>query len=690
MNFWSPFPFVRIVGAFVAGILTAQYWSPLIDLPTVLMMAVGAVLILCGARVIKLDHRIVGAWALLSLMILGVYYTNLSMSLTTNITEEKFDGFAGKIVSYPENRGQYKRLELLTQSILKGDSMIPAKLRMLLYVRDSSECQLNYADFILVNGQAQLIQPPSNPSEFDFSRFWSRKGISHQAFIAGNDYEVLQRGKGNLMLRKSYEIRDYCRAVLDRAITDPQNEAIAMALILGVKDGLDSDIKEAYAASGAMHVLAVSGLHVGILYLFILYLFRPIKGKKYGDLITGLFSLLILWIYALITGFSPSVQRAVVMFSIFIVGRMLGRSRNIYNSLAFSAFILLLINPLMIYEVGFQLSYLAVFGIVFLHPRLYQLWSPSNVVINKAWELSCVSISAQLATFPLGLYYFHQFPTLFLISNLVVIPMAFLILILGISLLLISVTGIPILNVFSTLINWALWLMNELIFAIQGFDFSLIQGIQLSTIQTVLLYGLILGMIVLFLYRNFKSLVLSVLVALAIVFIEVEEVIARSQKKEVVVYHVNGKSLIDLRSGLDAELNVGEGDFTSSIKYIVKPDRMKSNLISKDIKIQKFRNWSAPVAGIQVREWMDKTIIRVHDSTWSKFDWEQSIEVDILIISNNAVNSLEQLANTFKAGLILIDSSNGYFGSNALSKEALSLDIDVHVTRNQGALTIKL
>ena len=181
-----------------------------------------------------------------------------------------------------------------------------------------------------------------------------------------------------------------------------------------------------------MHVLAVSGLHIGILYLLVGFLLKPLERTRKLKVLRGVVILLIIWGFALLTGLSPSIKRAATMFSFIVVADAFNRNTNIYNTIAASALFLLVIDPALLMSVGFQLSYLAVLSIVLLYRPIFNILPASNVVLNKIWEILSVSLAAQLAVFPLSIYYFHQFPVYFLLANLVIMPLAGLNLITGI------------------------------------------------------------------------------------------------------------------------------------------------------------------------------------------------------------------------------------------------------------------
>ena len=378
------------------------------------------------------------------------------------------------------------------------------------------------------------------------------------------------------------------------------------------------------------------------------------------------------------------------MFSVFIVGRMFKRHRNIYNSLSFSAFILLLINPFIIYQVGFQLSYLAVFGIVFLQPKIYQLWSANNWLIDKAWEITCVSIAAQLATFPLGIYYFHQFPTLFLLSNFVVIPTAFLALILGILIITSAAMGLSVVKLIGALLNIVLWSMNEAVFFIENISFSVIDGLEFNMLQVILIYLCIVFFVALWLFKSFKYLVTAVILLTLVTLVEVGEAQARSKKKEVVFYDVRNNSVIDFRDGFNADFYIEESSaIQNAVKFIIGPDRLEKGLVHENIDIKSFKDWASPTDNIQVKVWNNIRFVRLNGKKWQGLEYDQVIETDYLIVSKDCVDSIEKLQEVFSFDLLIIDSSNSYYRSKTLTDEASRLNLNVHATGSNGALILE-
>lgn len=345
--------------------------------------------------------------------------------------------------------------------------------------------QLNPGEQIIFCSNPNRIKNQGNPFEFDYQSYMQRQGITHSVYLKTSDFKLLETTSFNMYIFAE-RTRDLLLSILKKHRVTGEEFSVVAALTLGHRKELNPETRDYFASSGAMHVLAVSGLHVGIIYLIFTVLLSPLKRKKYGRTVFTLVVGLLIWIYAILAGLSPSVQRAAVMFSFILIGQNLDRPANIFNSLAGSAFLLMLFNPLIIFEVGFQLSYLAVTGIVLFQPLFYQLYVPENRLVDKLWILLTVSLAAQLSTFPLGLFYFSQFPNYFWLSNFIVIPAATFIL--GGTFLLFLTSPLPVIsNWIGLCIQKLTYLMLISLKGINSLPFALTDHISINTIQAVLL-----------------------------------------------------------------------------------------------------------------------------------------------------------------------------------------------------------
>ncbi len=298
-----------------------------------------------------------------------------------------------------------------------------------------------------------------------------------------------------------FSIRQKVISILDKYLGKNDESSIAKALLIGYKVDLDKDLLQAYSDAGVVHIIAISGLHIGIIYAILLWLFSILPFTKKSKPLRLFLILSGLWLFVLLTGASPSAVRAAIMFSFIIIGNAFNRTGSVYNSIAASAFLLLCYNPYFLWDVGFQLSYLAVLGIVIAYKPISNWFYFHNKLLQKGWQLCAVSLSAQLFTFPLCLYYFHQLPLLFLLSNLIAIPLASLAL--CSSLILIAISFLPPLALFFSKSVYALiWLLNHFILKFDSIPYSLWSGISISEFETFLLYLIITTVVFAFIRKN--------------------------------------------------------------------------------------------------------------------------------------------------------------------------------------------
>jgi competence protein ComEC len=299
---------------------------------------------------------------------------------------------------------------------LENEKWKDTGIKSILYIEGKKVTSLSQNDFILTMTKFHPIANKNNPGEFNAINFWKTKGITHIGYLKEVDILEIKRFQDNWIDSQLAQLRNKLSQVLKNELNG-SNLAIAQALILGDKSMLDQETRNSFGATGAMHVLAVSGLHIGIITQLLLYLFQ-FSSKLITRRNAVFITVLLLWVYALLTGFSPSVVRAVFMFSVLILSQETGGNYAPINVLFFTAFILILFNPFVIYDIGFQLSYLAMLGIYSLYKPIAAWYITKNKILNYLWQGSAIGFAAQAMTVPLTLYYFHQFPNYFALTNL--------------------------------------------------------------------------------------------------------------------------------------------------------------------------------------------------------------------------------------------------------------------------------
>ena len=456
--------------------------------------------------------------------------------------------FIATVLEVPqEKQNSYKSL-LKIEGFQTADLLVKTNEKVLVYFgKDTVAAKLRPGERILFTTSPQTIENNGNPFEFDYKRYMERRKIYRQVYLSSEKWGKTCLPESKSIFVKAELARKKLLEIYEKQKLGENEFEILSALTLGYKRDLDPEIRQVFSASGAMHVLAVSGLHVGIIYGFMIFLLGFLNRIKSGRLIFAIISVSALWGFAFITGLSPSVMRASTMLSFVILGKYANRQTNIYNTLAASAFILLVINPNNLFEVGFQLSYSAVFGIVFLQPKLVALLSVKNKILNYFWALLTVSIAAQIATSPFAVYYFNQFPTYFWISNLFVIPAAVVLIPLAIGMLVSS--GIPVISVlFSKLINFIISTLYCLLKEIEGLPLSVL-NISINDAEFILILLLLFS--VFMFIKTHKTRLITIMLAIVLLLTGASTFLKfkTQTQKEIIVYNNTQNRTVQFISG---------------------------------------------------------------------------------------------------------------------------------------------
>lgn len=692
---WTPYPFLRILAAFGGGILFYNF-SPFGVLGSQFYpsLLIGLTLCFLLVRFLKLPNRLAisGNIGLLIVFLLGMI--RLDQYRATNDIQHiiheagTIEGYSARVNSGCVDKGKYHiyQIDIMGAHIDGHPEMKTGKVH--LYVRKNGEtdCPLGYGDKIALAMSPFRLPPPKNPHEFNYQQYMAGKNIYYQQFVDRADLKILEEGYKNSIMATAIYLRGEFAGLIDQYVAGEQEKAIAQALILGIRDGLDQETKRSFSATGAMHVLAVSGLHVGIIIIIISFLLKPIKKKKGGKFISAFVCVVFLWFFAMVTGLSPSILRAVTMFSIIIIGQAFYSRPSIYNSLALSAFVLLWYDPNFMFSVGFQLSYIAVLGIVYIYPKIYGQLTFYAWLPDKIWSVTCLSVAAQLATFPLTLYYFHQFPVYFLISNLIVIPAAFLIMSLGITLIALGYTVLA--PIIGGALHYLISGLNFVVSFIEDLNLSLIDWLYLTPEQTILIYLMIAGWCCLCHYRQFRFAYGLLVLALAISAMGTLSLLDQSKAEKLIFYEIGGESVFDQIKGLKADLvEVRTINNLELVRFQVEPNRLNNHL--GKINENNLRLVEGGHAGIAYYWWKGKKFVFVKKPI-DGLQMSAKIEADYLVISNDVRVSAQFLKENIDCKEIIVDSSNSYLSCRRIERMARALQIKCRILRNEGALTISL
>jgi len=698
---------------FVLGIITALV-SPVNKIPPDILSISTVVLLATSLLVLVIPLK----WRYRWVVGINIYLFLLTTGIviTYNFTQESriIAGIEKKaivrLIDLPEKRTSSIRGQAIVMSIFENETWVPVNEKTILYFKndDSLVQNLDYGSILAVN--VIFDEPPEaqNPCQFNYKEYLKTKQIHRVAFVKSENWIHVEK-RTNPIFSVSFYLRNKLVKLFEESGIYGQNLAVLSALTMGYKNLLDDETRRIFSASGAMHILAVSGLHVGVLFFIVssilFFLDRTKKGKKIKAIILILF----LWFFAIFTGLSPSVLRASLMFSLVILGTAVNRKTNIYNTLSASAFVLLCFNPMLIKEIGFQLSYLAVTSIVFFYPHIYKLIYVRNKWLDKVWSLIAVSIAAQAGTFPLGLYYFHQFPNYFLLTNLFAIPLASIILYLVVLFLFFSFIPATT-KIIGFLIDQTLSLLNYLVGFTESLPYSITSELSINNYQVILLLGSIVTLILFFEKRRFAFLAMFLGCLLLHFSIQSFKKINQLNEQEVVVFNIPGVTTI----GFTHEGNVtfAVTDTTLSNPLEVYSFQIRGYVNSKGLNVNSKthhltatisttkntehtadkENWgfytSVNSAG-SVIDFMGKIIFIPDGEMLSNAIASKKLEVDLMIITSNFGKSSDKLFNLVSPKLVVIDSSVPPWELEKMLQILDEKGIEHHSVQQKGAFTLK-
>ncbi|WP_243754687.1 ComEC/Rec2 family competence protein, partial [Flavobacterium jejuense] len=465
----------------------------------------------------------------------------------------------------------YSNVIQIDNSIIVGSisTVLKPSTKFKKYIFEVSQCNLesSFGKILLYQsntnqalqvGQKIVIHKPilptlkaTNPYQFDYSEYLQKQNIYHQVFCKEGDIQRIGTIKNfDYYLQK---IRDKLSFSFDYHHFDTSTKSIIDALLFGQRNFIDKETITNYSKSGVVHILAISGLHIGILYLFLAFVLKPIDKFKYGKGVRLLLILGLLWIFALVTGLPASVTRAVTLFSFISFGNYFNQQTNIFNAVAISALVLLIFNPNFIFDVGFQLSYAAVISILLFQPYYEKFYFTKNRVGVYFIDIVLVSLAAQIGVLPLSLYYFHQLPLLFLLANIIVIPIASLVLIFGSITLVLNFIFKPFALVLGKFLSFIIHLMNEYIALIAKIEDGIIQNISFTSSMTILSYLVLLSFIYWiyklkwFAFRN--AMIVLMLLQIAIIYTKWDN----NKVEELVIFN-SKQTLIGAKKGNQIQL----------------------------------------------------------------------------------------------------------------------------------------
>jgi competence protein ComEC len=571
-----------------------------------------------------------------------------------------------------------------------GEGWIRLEGRVQVYFQRDNRCrELVPGDAVSAVGQLLGYDDPVNPFEFNYGAYQRGKGVYYHLYLDSVSWMRCPAFTRRGLRVHSKLIRRTLMERIDQHVAGRDEKAILCALLLGYRDELGQDVKQQFVRSGSMHILAVSGLHVGILYILPAFLIGKIRRSGTLRLLATLALLAALWSYAWLTGLSPSVVRAVTMCSVHRTAVLAGRKTGIFHVLSLTAFIMVLFRPPILFETGFQLSFAAVAGIAGFQKPLSMLIATKGWLARSIWQLVTVSLSAQLATAPLSLFYFHQFSNAFILSNLAVIPLVTVILYAGLAFMMLSAVG---LYPLSGILEWLTSLLEGITRLMGGVPGAFIENISLTPLQVLGLY-LVCILACLLLRSRKVALCQALMAAAAFVLLVsgIREYRVRTQEG-FFVFSIPRESAISFIRGKDHGIYRG-GEVRGEplqLPYGLRNFSLRHKLSPPVLLPAEVGSWMEQrcidTGGVQLffTRFRDRRIVILKQWPVTMPQGTAELPADILVLVDHVTGNPDSMMKVFKPGLIIMDGSSHPRYHDEMERTCRQRRIPFHSTEKDG------
>lgn len=702
-------PFIRLIIPLITGILVKlniQFQIPIFALSAIIFFFIFLLIIFSGFKKLYTNYKIRWAFGIffnLVLFSIGLLLVDLNFSKVSKGTINQTDGYLlASVIEKPEIKEKSIKATLEIKAIGDKDQWIETNGKVLIFFqKDSASENIDVGDNILFKPEISEKRITGNPSEFNFEKYLTYHLISDQTYLKSANWKKINEKETGLKLY-AYEIRDKFLNIFKKYGISGNEYSVLSALTVGYTSELDSKIKHSYSSSGATHILSVSGLHVGIIFIVFNYLLKFMEKIKYGKLIKAIFLILFLWFYALLTGLSPSVLRSAAMLSFVIVGQSLNRKANIYNSITASAFILIIINPFIITDLGFQLSYLALISIIYFQPLIYNWFFIKNKWLDKIWVLVSVSIAAQIVSTPISLFYFHQFPNYFLLTNILVVPMSTIIIYLALTLLAFSSLDV-VANYIGIALKYSVRILNNTITSIEGLPHSVSENIYINGFQMFLIYLFIIVFTSYFILKRNSMLRLSLITIILFLVSTFYNDFSALKQRKLIVYNIPGNTAINFIDGKDNILisNLTKNANSSTLLFTTKNNWLELGLQKeKIVDVNSLNrnslftnNLTVDNKNILLKDrylgfYNHRFLIINKDFQLKKYT--KKIKVDYILITSNNKIKVSDLVKYYDVKTLIIDSSNSLRNIEKWKTECAKFNIAYNVVAENGAFITNL
>ena len=672
-------PFFRLLLALICGIVFQVVAGFNFSIFTI-TFSLGIVLIMSDFLYGKdfRFHWFFGLGTSLLLFSLGLFLTQKADENTQFRYLDKQHTYLAKIISAPTEKARSMLCELRLISNLDDNKELTNTV--LAYIaKDSLSLSLQAGERILVN--AAFVKPHAfgNPYEFDYPRYLKHKGIAATSYVSAENWRKIDETPPFSIVNIAMQCREKLLSIYKELGISGDEYGVLAALTLGYREELSRDLEASYAAAGVTHVLSVSGLHVAVIFIVLDFLLGFMNRKRSTQIAKAFIIIVLLWFYSFMTGLPPSVVRSALMLSLIVFSKVLNSRSQTYNVVFVSAFFMLIYDPYYLFDVGFQLSYMAVLGIVYFQPKFLDLFKTENKFIKPVWSLLTVSLAAQLVTTPISLYYFHNFPNYFWASNMVIVPMSSGIIYLAFGLFFCY--QIPYLNEFAaTILTWTLRATNEIIIFIHHLPYSLTTGVWFELWQLAAICLAIALFTIAAVYRHGKTLI-AALILTTVLFganLYSKYQAATAGNKLIVAAMQDGYGVSFVSGTTFCQFTDNIPETTRAMSSYFMKHRIDEPMLPDNNAAISYDDDGFVSFG-------EKHFFILSKNIFEKKTTDQILELDYLILTNNLRISMAELTKFVAPKHVIIDSSYKKWATDKIKNDCAELGVSCHAIGENGA-----
>lgn len=684
---WKEAPFLRLLPPFITGILLQWYIMPALLWPLCILTAAATTLVCIHIAPVTTRfklRKLTGACINILLLLTGMlitYFNHPANKHSWLPLHYKGHESIKAILQEPLlPKARSFKATATAQQLFSNGNITNVSGRIIVYFsRQVKSTDLSYGSIIIINKALTPVKSSGNPGAFNYQQHCTFSQIGYQVYLQPKDFVICTGSETRGMQQLIFTWRQKVLNTLSAYIKGAKEKALAEALLIGYKDELDKDLVQAYSNTGVVHIIAVSGMHLGIIYLLLSRLVQPFRKKRSARWISAVMILAILWIFSLLAGAGPSVVRSAVMFSLMIIGDAFSKRSSVYNYLAASAFLLLCWNPFWLWDAGFQLSYAAVLSIVMFFKPVYNLLFVQNKLLDGIWKLNAVTISAQLLTLPFTIYHFHQFPNLFLLANLVAVPLSTILLI-G-EIILCAVSFIPMIAApIGTVINLLISFMNDFIERVDALPFASWLHLYINVPQAMLLMMIICAAAVWCMQRSKPAFMAALTCVSMFMIIRGWSFANASAQSKLIVYNVSKLTAMDFIQGRQYHFS---GDASAQTDPLIRNFHLEP---SRTLHRTAATSTLPGLLGQWPLFWFNGSHVLIADNKLPR-KFSPASNIDLLVLTQNPPITLLQ---HLKPSYVVADGSNSPYKITQWQQACSTLNIPFHSVTQNGAYIMDL